>query len=294
MALYAKMMDFLAIYARNTGMSSHVEFIFQKDAKRIFDIFTRVFGIRIVFFSLSGQALTSGADKKNCKYCRLLRTKLSYENVCRKLDRKKMLQASQEQTLVSYTCHGGMIEAILPVYTVDKLIGYIMIGQFRTSEAMPTLLGHLCKASHGNDRLYKAFLTAPLYPKKRVKEILALFSLLVDLIVKHHMITTYSKSSIHKIISFIDEYPSSDLTLSGAANMLGCSISSISHEFRKMTGRSFRQYIIERRLAKADELLLSNNNSLKIRDIASQVGYADPYMFSRIYKKHRHKSPSGK
>ena len=52
---------------------------------------------------------------------------------------------------------------------------------------------------------------------------------------------------------------------------------------------AFKEYIISGKLARADQLL--TDKSLKIKDIASMLGYDDPYFFSRIYKKYRGHPP---
>ncbi|OHB60219.1 MAG: hypothetical protein A2Y12_10365 [Planctomycetes bacterium GWF2_42_9] len=270
---------------------NQVDFIFQSDVRRIFDHFTGAFDIRIVFFSYDGTELTSGDDLPRCRYCRTLREKLGYELTCKRLDRKQMVHAFQFKRLITYTCHGGMIEATLPVYTVDKLIGYIMIGQFRTSNRMPNKIRRQWNARFGNDEIYKIFLDAPFFPKHKVKNILGLFAVLVDFIVSHHLIRIKSVDSIQTIVGYIDAHPEANLTLTSAAEMLNCSVSSLTHAFKKATGRSFKNYVIDRKLLTAQDLL-SSSNDLTISQIATRVGYDDPFLFSRIYKKHRGHAPS--
>ena len=118
-------------------MKTDVNFIFQEDAQRIFNHFTRLLGIKITFFTADVIKVRTGANKGYCRYCELLRTKLGCDLLCQNLDQKKQIQALHEKRLVPYLCHGGMMEAILPVFTVDKLVGYIMIGQFRTTDNCP-------------------------------------------------------------------------------------------------------------------------------------------------------------
>ena len=51
-------------------------------------------------------------------------------------------------------------------------------------------------------------------------------------------------------------------------------------------GKSFLQYQIEARLDLADELLRTREDTT-VRKVAFELGYTDPYYFSRMYKKHR-------
>ena len=59
--------------------------------------------------------------------------------------------------------------------------------------------------------------------------------------------------------------------------------------FKKQTGKSPNEYIIELRLQLAKKLL--NNTNMSIKQISEQVGYNDQYFFSRLFKKHVGKSP---
>lgn len=272
-------------------MKTDVNFIFQEDAQRIFNHFTRLLGIKITFFTADVVEVRTGANKGHCKYCKLLRTKLGCEPLCQHLDQEKQMQALHKKRLVSYQCHGGMMEAILPVFTVDKLVGYVMIGQFRTTDKCPAKYRDAWKKKYNNDRLYEAFLEASYYPEKKLYDILGMFEVIVDSIVTHHLIALKTASSVEKLISYIDQNPQVNLTLPQAADIMYRSPSSISHEFKRATGINFKKYLILKKLEKADELM-SANKELKIHEVARKVGYLDPYLFSRIYKKYRHYPPS--
>jgi AraC-like DNA-binding protein/ligand-binding sensor protein len=270
-------------------MNDQVNFIFREEIRKIFECFTLLFKIKITFFSFDSKELIAGGPL--CKYCSLLRNKLNFELICQKLDYEKQQQTFANKQLLTYTCHGGMIEAILPVLIADKPIGYIMIGQFRIYNQMPVEIRRQWQAAFGNDLLYRAFLQAPRYSVSKTKNILVLFSLLVDLIASKHLIMTSSTLPISKLVSYIDEHPEANISISNAANMLNCSVSYLTHHFRNATGQSFKEYTIQRKLAKADELL-NSDKTLKIYEIAKAVGYSDPFMFSRIYKKYRLHPPS--
>lgn len=274
-------------------MKTDVNFIFQEDAQKIFNHFTSLLGIKITFFTADVVEVRTGNQKGHCKYCKLLRKKLKYELKCRKMDEAKQLQALKNKRLTYYTCHGGMMEAILPVFNIDKLVGYIMIGQFRTTDQCPKKYITQWNVLYRNElnALQQAFLEAPYYPKNKLKDIFGMFELIVDSIVTRHLIAVKTKSSIEKLISYIDQNPHINLTLTQAAEMMYRSPSSISHEFKKATGINFKKYLILKKLEKAEELMSTQPN-LKINQIARKVGYEDPYLFSRIYKKHRNHPPT--
>jgi YesN/AraC family two-component response regulator len=118
-----------------------------------------------------------------------------------------------------------------------------------------------------------------------------MFELILDSIVTRHLIAIKTASSVEKLISYIDQNPQVNLTLSQAADMMYRSPSSISHEFKRATGTNFKKYLILKKLEKADELM-SIRSELKVNQVAKLVGYQDPYLFSRVYKKYRNHSPN--
>ncbi len=76
--------------------------------------------------------------------------------------------------------------------------------------------------------------------------------------------------------------------LAAAARMTPNYFSSI---FRKYTGQCFMDYLTDRRIERAEELL--SDPSLNIGEIASMCGYDDPGYFTRRFKKKTGVTPRG-
>jgi AraC-like DNA-binding protein/ligand-binding sensor protein len=275
-------------------MSQSVKFIFQQDVQRIFRHFTRTFGIRIVFFSYDGQEINVGDICSPCRYCSLLRATLGFEYKCHQTDRKNQLIAARRRQLVVYQCHGKMTEATMPVYATEKLIGFIMIGQFRTQHTFKPPAWLKNSQNQATLRLLAAaYAKAPFYTPKMVENILGLFAILVEFIVTRHLINMKSNQAVESIIAYLNEHPEEMLSLTDAANLLRCSVSSLSHRFKETVGTSFKNYQLIQKLDTADEYLRTSSE-LSIKQIAHQLGFDDPLYFSRLYKKYRGISPSHK
>jgi AraC-like DNA-binding protein len=88
----------------------------------------------------------------------------------------------------------------------------------------------------------------------------------------------YMKANIDKILSVDD-----------LANEFEFSGSHYSSLFRAKTGTSPIDYFIKLKIDYACQLLSQSN--LKIKDIATKIGYDDTFYFSRIFKKINGKSP---
>lgn len=82
---------------------------------------------------------------------------------------------------------------------------------------------------------------------------------------------------------------SSHLTVQDLALKHNLSASHFSSLFRKATGMSPMDYFIHLKLQKA--CLQLHSTDKKIKSIALDIGYEDPYYFSRLFKNHMNVSP---
>jgi AraC-like DNA-binding protein len=78
-------------------------------------------------------------------------------------------------------------------------------------------------------------------------------------------------------------------TLAGASRMAKISQRQFTTLCRKITGKSFNQYINQLRTARAAELL--KNSNMSVAAIAFEVGYEDLSTFYRAFKRIYHSSP---
>ncbi len=272
-------------------MKYTLKYIFRNEVREIFKYFTSLFGIRIAFFSVDGEELQVGLDKPICIYCQMLRNQLKCDRVCLDWDQNKRNQAEQKRELISYQCHGGMLEAIMPIYYSDNLVGFIMIGQFRSPEQkIPTKYLKQWQKKFGTQDLAEAYKETPCLRQEHIDDILGLFSSLVKYITSHRMIAPKELDNIFNLVSYIEEHPEENLSVSHAADLACCSTSTLTHQFKKATGKSFKQFQIDVKFKRAKELFQANP-SLTIREVAYKLGFEDPLYFSKLYKKHYGQSP---
>ena len=91
-------------------------------------------------------------------------------------------------------------------------------------------------------------------------------------------------NTIERARLYIDENYSKDISLDDVSRVVDISPYYFSRVFKDETGQNFIDYLTERRLDKARELLLSDDR-LSMKEISIMVGYSDPNYFSRIFKK---------
>ncbi len=89
---------------------------------------------------------------------------------------------------------------------------------------------------------------------------------------------------------FIESHLSQRIRLDDLAAQALMSVSRLSAQFKRYFHASPMDYVLRLRLRRASHLLLDRN--LTMSQVARQVGFSDPYYFSRQFKIHYGLSPS--
>lgn len=95
--------------------------------------------------------------------------------------------------------------------------------------------------------------------------------------------STANSFIVKNAISYIEEHYQEKLKLSDVAEQVYVSQWHLSKLLNKYQGRNFSEILNGVRIAKAMELL--KEPSLRIGDIAEEVGFLDMAHFSRVFKK---------
>lgn len=96
-------------------------------------------------------------------------------------------------------------------------------------------------------------------------------------------------NSTNKAILYMQENLSNSVTLDNIAQAAHLSISFFSRKFRQDTGYAPIEYFNHLRIQRACQLL--HFSTLRINEVASQIGINDPFYFSRLFKKQMGVSP---
>ncbi len=89
--------------------------------------------------------------------------------------------------------------------------------------------------------------------------------------------------------TYIEQNYSKNIKIKDIASYIGIDRSYLSKHFKKNTGMSPQQFLLDLRMKKAASLL--KNTTLQVNEISVQVGYVNPLTFSKSFKTHFGKSP---
>lgn len=99
-----------------------------------------------------------------------------------------------------------------------------------------------------------------------------------------------NQSCLTKINKYLDENFANEVTYKDINTLSGMSNYSFLNEFKTLTGSTPHQYILKRKLIKAQQLLM--NSPLSITEISYDLGFTDSSHFSKFFKKQMNISPS--
>lgn len=106
---------------------------------------------------------------------------------------------------------------------------------------------------------------------------------LTEAVQKHRLQLKNYSTPIRKTVEYLNLNYSQDISLLRLADIVHFSPSHLSKAFKKETGITISQYLINMRCSRAAEML--KDTDLSIADISNYVGYPDNNYFVKIFKK---------
>ena len=264
-----------------------LDLILHSDVQRLLDNFASVIHAKVVLFGPDGEILRRGRSEGNSRFCQMIQHRFTIAP-CLKLDREKQKESLQSGFCLSYVCHAGLREAVMPVSAGSEHLGFIVFGQFRSSDTLPACPA-LAFRGKQREELEQAFLELPRITPEEMDNLTSLMKMLVDYIVRCELIRRGSDFLYSAILRYMDENLTKNFSLGDMARRLGRSTSSLSH-FLNARGTTFKKLLIRKRIARAEELM-RDSPDMPVREAADRAGFSDPYYFSRIYRKYRGRSP---
>lgn len=122
----------------------------------------------------------------------------------------------------------------------------------------------------------------------------------IVLLLRNHVARSFSRTEydlqaanlkrFHEVFDYMEENLTREIELKELAVMASLSVGQFCRVFKKLTGKSTRDYINQLRIEKAVMLLEGSGDN--IGEIAFAVGFGDSNYFSRVFKKYRGIAPS--
>ena len=267
-----------------------LDIILSDKVQSLLDDFAALLDVRVTFFSADGRRLRRGKEMPNCRYCETIQRKLGGLGRCEAMDWGKQQEATNLRTSISYRCHAGLQEALAPVFVHEQLVGYLMIGQFRTSDEFPIEVRNSIDDPELRRQLKKAFDELPLFPPEKLAGVLGVFKTLIDYIAVRELAILRGDALRGEIDRYMERHLAENILLPDMARRLGRSVSTISQFLRRNYHTGFKELLNEKRLARAEAFWKMHPNAT-VAEAAAAAGFSDQFYFSRVFRKRRGISP---
>ncbi len=213
--------------------------------------------------------------------------KASPEGYRRCLEQQRRVHGKCQETGESFCgfCHAGVLEYVYPFTDGKRTIGFISVSGYCGEHGREGVNGAAVLLGVPKEQLLKNYSTLrhTLPDKARLDTLILPLCKMIELAYLTESGGEREDSFIRGICRFIHQNYATDLTTEDICGKFYCSRSHFSHSFKRETGKSFREYLIEIRLSHAKRLL--RYSTLSIGEIAFSVGFSDANYFSSVFKR---------
>ena len=265
-----------------------MDYIFHKEKlKQVLSDFYNSTGIAVALYNASMQSVAS-APNHHTPYCTCIREQDGCVERCTQSNLIHMKEVSKNRTITCYTCHGGLMEAILPIVYEDVLIAYIQIGQFQDAEHRYSSKEQLPAVAERYGIRYEHLLALyeqlPVVAEERLHSLCHIVDILVKSFWEDGLIRSHRSMLSIKIEHYVDEHLGEKISLGQICNQFFISKNTAYQLFHDEFDTTVNDFIIAKRLKRARELLKSHPD-LNVTEIASRCGFHDYNYFIRLFKK---------
>jgi len=237
-------------------------------------------GIRTVIFDAACNEVLAYPEKE-CEFCKSILANEELRARCQKSDMQAFETCKDMENMYAYKCHAGLVEAVMPIRSESKIIGYMMLGQItdiKDKKGLKELEAEIFEkygiACNTSEIKYKN--------KNQILAATKILEVCTDYMILKEMIEEENEKLSLAAKAYIDEHLSEEINIYELCEYVGTSRTKLYETFKRDCDIGIAAYIKEKRLATARRLL--KNTELSVADIAAKVGFYDYNYFSRVYK----------
>jgi AraC-like DNA-binding protein len=256
----------------------------EKINRLLSDFYTST-GIAVAFYDSSMNMVTTAPT--HSVYCNKIRQKKERLKNCVLSNREHMKEAARTKSTVSYTCHAGLMETIIPVLYEETLIGFMQIGQFRDKAQKYSAEEKLLSAAKVYNLEEKTCLSLyqklPIVSDEKFEALKKILLILIksfwdDSLIRHNR----SMLSV-KIEQFVSEHLKEKIYVDTLCKQFFISKNALYRLFNSEFGMTVNDYVLNKRIQFSIDLL--KETSLPITRVAADCGFTDYNYFIRAFKK---------
>ena len=194
---------------------------------------------------------------------------------------------------VSLPCHAGLTDTAVPIYHETVLLGFVLFGQVCEADngwrPFSEISPLICDLGLEEPQLERLYTELKFFDRDKVGHAAELVSMLTKAIWMEQMIRPQSNPAFDPILPYIDSHLSEELSVFFLCKHFHLSKNTLYHYFKLYTGHTVKDYINRRRMAMAEQLLLTTD--LPVYEIGIRCGIENNQHFCREFKKKTGETP---
>ncbi|NLJ41471.1 MAG: helix-turn-helix domain-containing protein [Clostridiales bacterium] len=255
----------------------------QNKMEKLMRAFYTLTGIRIVLFD-NGFTEIMSYPAGDCEFCKSMRKNPEFLQKCIDSDNMAFKACKKNNIPIIYVCHAGFTEAVVQLYSEDKIVGYFMFGQIiphETAKHTRMKLAQICLENGAPDLLETIFTMSG----KSEEEIRAAATILESLSVyvwSGRIVTLPRKQFLEILDDYIEDNLDRPITSQDICSYFGFGRTYLYKLASRYLGGSISTYVRRCRIRKACQLL--TETEIPITEIAFKTGFCDYNYFSRCFR----------
>lgn len=257
-------------------------------------IFRNSMGLPLELRSAGSRWLESGLDGMGgSRFCQLVNRGGSLCPQC--TETYCGLSSNEGRSVQSVQCFAGLVETAVPVIHGGSVVARLMTGHVFHEKANKERFAEIMVMMDEDPELERAYLETPVIKEEKYRAmttLLAAFSLQLGELAGQILLNLRHEKSdcIACAKDYIDENIHDTILLDEVASEVHMSRYYLCRRFKQATGMSLTEYVTDRRVEMAKDMLL--NTSLRVTDIAFEVGFQSLSQFNRCFRKIMRISPT--
>lgn len=227
-----------------------------------------------------------------CRFCSLVRTDPACHEKCLACDRHGLSRAMETGKTYRYKCHMGLTETVTPVVCEGVTVGFVMAGQNLLQEDLAAVQGQVedFPIPSVREALREELANFRFTTQEELAAMSDLVRMCADYLYMKKLIRFQDAPLSVRLKQYIDANLSEELDVEHLCRYFGVSKSSLYLLSKEALGKGVTDYVRERRVQRAGELLAEQE--LSVSAVAERVGYTDVGYFTKVFKKYMGCTPT--
>ena len=234
--------------------------------------------IRIVIFDAQLRELMAYPQDRE-EFCELLRQTEEGESLCQASDKNGCLQCAKSKELVSYRCHAGLTETVVPIMDKNSVLAYIMFGQILPKESCAVTRK---KIKTAYPQFYDQIDKIPVKSAQELEAAATVLQAITAYMMTNRWVVPSKSEFIRQIDHYIEDHLTQNITVDDICDAFRIGRTKLYEISTDYLGCGLAEYIRNQRIRHAQRLLLESD--MPVTDIAYAVGFGDYNHFSRGFR----------